>query len=626
MKEIEIQLPALSKMINDRFKELWNNKDRYLILYGSRGSSKSDFVGTLLVYRMLNDKYFKGISVRLTYESIGESSFKTMVEIIERFGLEKFFKITKSPFKIQCLNGNQMLFRGLDKAEKLKGINNPNLIHWEEDIVATENDWTTISTTLRSNKAEFIQEIFTINPVIEDYESNWFYKMFFSDETELSFRKKLEFEDSTGNIHTQWATVHHSTFHDNRWLTDDFITKIQLLANQSAYLYQVYNLGVWANKSIEGRYHNKFDPAIHVYNKEYNPAKPLHISWDFNRRPYSAVVIFQIYEKTVYCIDEICTYTKDMAASSLEQSCQKILSNPNYLHHSEGIYVYGDPSGRAESADTRPGHNYFNTILDYLKAYKPILRVPNVAPLQKSAGEFINSIFESNYDGINFFIHDKCKELIKDLLYMKMDRNGNIEIQYVQTEDKVKIEKYGHCFIGETLITTINGNKRIDEIEIGELVLTRNGYKKVLTKFDNGYKKVNTYKIGENYITCTPDHKFNINNNWSSIDDAKQNDTFILHNEKGICKEKLSFSKVFVRINTNPEDCVQKRKVYDIEVEDGHEYFANGILVHNCGAATRYFITSYFMDVYNQHKNPLSYTTQIPGKTRSNIVKNKRAW
>ena len=31
-----------------------------------------------------------------------------------------------------------------------------------------------------------------------------------------------------------------------------------------------------------------------------------------------------------------------------------------------------------------------------------------------------------------------------------------------------------------------------------------------------------------------------------------------------------------------------KMQVYDLTVEDSHEYFANGILVHNCIDATRY--------------------------------------
>lgn len=35
-------------------------------------------------------------------------------------------------------------------------------------------------------------------------------------------------------------------------------------------------------------------------------------------------------------------------------------------------------------------------------------------------------------------------------------------------------------------------------------------------------------------------------------------------------------------------ECAGKERVYDLTVEGAHEYFANGILVHNCMDAFRY--------------------------------------
>ena len=37
---------------------------------------------------------------------------------------------------------------------------------------------------------------------------------------------------------------------------------------------------------------------------------------------------------------------------------------------------------------------------------------------------------------------------------------------------------------------------------------------------------------------------------------------------------------------------VSEQEVYDLEVTEQHEYFANGVLVHNCMDATRYVILS----------------------------------
>jgi len=38
----------------------------------------------------------------------------------------------------------------------------------------------------------------------------------------------------------------------------------------------------------------------------------------------------------------------------------------------------------------------------------------------------------------------------------------------------------------------------------------------------------------------------------------------------------------------------KQRRVYDLQVEGTHEYFANGILVHNCSDAAEYFLTNAF--------------------------------
>lgn len=442
-KEIRIiKAPKLSEVLNVRFVPLWNSTDRFNILWGGRGSSKSDFVAYKIVNKMINDNYFKGIAIMKLKDNIEKNLWGTVLKVIYRYGLEDLFDFKKSPFTITCKqNKNLLYFGGLSDPSSYRGISDPTLLWFEESPPENEQDWAEISLTLRSSKA-ILQEWYTLNPVIENYEDHWFYKKFFLGESELDFRKKIEITNEDNVTYTQWATVMHSTLKDNRFLDDGAITAIELMAASSPYLYQVFKLGVWANKIIEGRYYNKFEAAKHVYNRSYDSAKPLHVSWDFNRLPYSGITIYQVYDKEVYCIDEICIFNKDSEASSLEQSCHKLLAR--YGSHTEGIYVYGDPAGRQERSDTKPGHNEWHKVMEQLKSFKPILRVAQIAPRQKTAGEFINSIFEHNYSGIKIFINSNCKELLKDLMYMKMNREGDIEVEYVKNEDDVKMEKYGH--------------------------------------------------------------------------------------------------------------------------------------------------------------------------------------
>lgn len=65
---------------------------------------------------------------------------------------------------------------------------------------------------------------------------------------------------------------------------------------------------------------------------------------------------------------------------------------------------------------------------------------------------------------------------------------------------------------------------------------------------------------------------------------AKALSTFVLAVEKRLSeKVQQGIAKNIEIIGTVPVTNEREAEVYDIEVEDAHEFFANGILVHNCG-------------------------------------------
>src|SRR5690606_16342284 len=97
-------------------------------------------------------------------------------------------------------------------------------------------------------------------------------------------------------------------------------------------------------------------------------------------------------------------------------------------------------------------------------------------------------------DSINFGI-----QVMQGQAYRVTARSTNLikELRsYCWDKDKTgktinkPIDDFNHCFVGETLITTNKGDIPIENINVGDLVLTREGYKPVLKKFDNGVKKV----------------------------------------------------------------------------------------------------------------------------------------
>lgn len=157
---------------------------------------------------------------------------------------------------------------------------------------------------------------------------------------------------------------------------------------------------------------------------------------------------------------------------------------------------------------------------------------------------------------------------------------GNIELLLIPDEDESSI--YGFsccCFKGGTLITTDRGDKPIEEIKEGDLVLTRNGYKKVTHSWCSGEKDCISVNVEGSEIICTPDHRFiDAFNNEIEAQDLTEEITLL----KAVKFRKNKYQLRPAHLTAKTSNVVGRYTVYDIEVEDCHEFFANGVLVHNC--------------------------------------------
>src|SRR5208283_4008947 len=88
-------------------------------------------------------------------------------------------------------------------------------------------------------------------------------------------------------------------------------------------------------------------------------------------------------------------------------------------------------------------------------------------------------------------------------------------------EELLRFPKSPHddlCLAGDTKISTLLGDKKISEIGIGEFVLTRAGYKKVLASQRTGVTETNTYILDGKEITSTPRHKVIVGSEKIQID------------------------------------------------------------------------------------------------------------
>lgn len=193
-------------------------------------------------------------------------------------------------------------------------------------------------------------------------------------------------------------------------------------------------------------------------------------------------------------------------------------------------------------------------------------------PVKKGAGSIESGIkFMQSFDHI--YIHPNCPNAYDEFCnyQWRMDKMGE------QLPEPV--DAFNHCLVPGTMIETDKGLKPIEEITTKDKVLTRRGFKRVLwAGVSDKNRKI--YKVTTdkgNFVIGTGNHKIFVNNSFSPICSIKKGDK-VLINKNGF---------VVGRVLTVQEQGIAS-EVYDLTVEDCHEFFANGILVHNCIDAIRY--------------------------------------
>lgn len=136
------------------------------------------------------------------------------------------------------------------------------------------------------------------------------------------------------------------------------------------------------------------------------------------------------------------------------------------------------------------------------------------------------------------------------------------------------------CISKDSQIYTSTGLKRLRDIQIGDNVDTGTGiYRKVINKFYSGMKKIVRIITDNEYaLECSEDHLILDNTN-----KFKSANKFIVGETVPIC---INFGNN--ELHTIKEIIFKEEYIdmYDLEIEEIHQFVADGFIVHNCQGLT----------------------------------------
>lgn len=191
---------------------------------------------------------------------------------------------------------------------------------------------------------------------------------------------------------------------------------------------------------VGGEFYDMFSVEKNVGKTTYDPNLALHLTFDFNARPAMHAGVWQIKivdgVKWAYKIKEF----KEKKTVGICNAFKRWLPI-----HTNGLSVYGDPSGNNEDTRAEEGFNDYTIIRSELSAYHPKVLVFKAHPNVAGRGDFINTVFNFGIKNLRFVVGDKCQLSIADFLYIKQNSDRTkLKAKATDPDTGKQVEKYGH--------------------------------------------------------------------------------------------------------------------------------------------------------------------------------------
>ena len=421
MNEIELH----TEVFNDVYLKRLDDMTPLQIIFGGSSSGKSVFaVGQRVVYDLL-----KGgrnyLICRQVAKDIRHSVYNEVGKVIDQWGVGHLFKRNKSEFTITCTNGYQIIFGGLDDAEKTKsmtpekGVITDILI--EEATEIERDSYKQLDKRLRGGDEKTEKRITLLfNPILQ---THWIYQDFFAT---------IAWSDNQTEYKDEDISILKTTYRDNKFITTGDIKRLEKEKDQ--YWRDVYLDGKWGvlGDVIFRKVHivDLNDETSEYYLAEAQRTNRRYgLDFGFSSDPAALVCIhLDKMRKRIYIFDEF--YERGLTNQLLAGYLKPFISN-NYVtcDSSEPKSIQELQTESISAHGAKKGKDSVNFGVQWLQGYEIIISSNCI----NAKREFTTYHWKKNKDGDSMRIPvDKDNHLIDATRYALED---DMIIQEVQVVD-----------------------------------------------------------------------------------------------------------------------------------------------------------------------------------------------
>lgn len=428
---------------------------RTVLIYGGKSSSKTFTIAQLLSKEAII-KGSSSIAFRKESTSIPTTLKKTFNAAQDKIYISPAFERQDRIYKCEP-TGAEIVLKGMDDSEKAKGVESYKYLLFDELNQFEQAEFEQADLSLRGIPN---QKIFgTWNPVDEN---SWV---------------KTELVDKYEWIETEWKLPHETSFvkistcgsiilirtvyQDNYWTNgrpggehgrnnefgyrdESLISRYERLRTTNNNSYKVNVLGEWGKTVFGGEFLKCWRSEIHTGDFPYNPKLAVHLIFDENVNPYFPCAIIQIADnqKEFFLIHAIAMKNPNNNTKSMAREITRKLRE---WHHSEAVFIGGDPTSQKADVKQEKGHDLFRLMMNELEEWKPRRNTLVGSPSVRVSADFLNSILENETEGIVMRVDSSCRVAIIDFENTKEDKNGKVDKKTViDPITKVSYQPYGH--------------------------------------------------------------------------------------------------------------------------------------------------------------------------------------